>query len=246
MSNLPQSRNRNLPPPAEPADVRRRVMTPLAGPEEPGERKTSLLRHVVAMLVVGGLVFGGIRVYQRALETNTGRYESILNSLQAMGSQVWEARGFLNLPADTDERRKDRDDLPRIFLAAQAGTQKARVAPRILAIEGDPPPGNGFATHQINYYFGDTLGIVLRVRYDDKAESFSFIGVHNRFVPSRMELEQEGKAPEPTLTPAAVPPGLPPAPASPGEQPPGIPAPPLAPDSPPPAEKVSEPPAIPR
>jgi hypothetical protein len=246
MSNLPQSRNRNLPPPAEPADVRRRVMTPLAGPEEPGERKTSLLRHVVAMLVVGGLVFGGIRLYQRALETNTGRYESILNSLQATGKQVWASRGFLDLPADTEERRKDRDDLPRIFLAAQAGAQKARVAPRILAIEADPLFSGGIATHQVNYYFGDELRIMLTVRYNGETESFSFIGVHNRFVPSRKELEQEGKAPAPVLTPPAVPPGLPPAAASPGEQPPGIPAPPLAPDSPPPAEKVSEPPAIPR
>jgi hypothetical protein len=246
MSNLPQSRNRNLPPPAEPADVRRRVMTPLAGPEEPVERRTGLLRHLVAMLVVGGLVFGGIRIYQRALETDTGRYESILNSLQAKGSQVWASRGFLDMPADTEERRKDRDDLPRIFLAAQASAQKARISPRILAIEADPLFSGGIATHQINYYLGEDLRIVLSVRYDGETESFSFIGVHNRFVPSRRELEQEGKAPEPVLAPSPVLPGLPPSPTPPVESPPGgrEPSPPS--ESPPTEEKVSEPPAIPR
>ncbi len=248
-TNLPQSRNRNLPPPPEePADVRRRVMSPLPGPEPKEEKKAGVVRHLVAMLIVGGLVLGGILFYQRALEKDTVRQESLLQSLRRVGEQVWDSRGVLDLPAATETRRKELADLPRIFLAAHAAAQKAGIAPRIMAIEGDPPPGNNLtASHQINFYFDDRPLIVLRVQFDAKSESLSFIGVHNRIVPSREVLIEEGKAAElekPVLPGDSVPspPAEPPASAP----VPPAPAPLAEPDAAPPVEKVSEAPANPR
>jgi len=236
-TNLPQSRNRNLPqPPAEPAELRRRVMTPLPGPQQEPGRLSGLLRSLAAMLAVCGLLFAGIWIYLRGSDTDSKQQEALFNSLQAIGAEVWESRGLAAPHAETEERRKDREDLPRIFTAAQAGFQKSRAAPRIVPIEGDPPPGNGNASHQINYYFGDMLGIVLRVRYDDKSDSFSFIGVHNRIVPARSELRADAAAPEPS--PVPPPEGNLPAPSS-------TDIPPAAPVLAPPVEKVSEPPANP-
>ena len=223
---LPQSRNPNLPqPPPAAAEVHRHLKPPPDAPEEPGRGATAL-RSFIAMLVVGGLIATGIWFYLRGSDENMKQRELIFADLTAIGAGVWDSRGFVAPPAEGEERNKDLADLPRIFTAARTGAEKNNIKPRIVPVEGDPPPGNGNASHQINFFFGDNLGIILRVRYDDKSETFSFIGVHNRIVPSRQVMEEDAAR---SGTPAPVET----APAS------------ALPAAAPPAEKVSEPPANP-
>lgn len=240
-TNLPSSRNRNLPPP--PTAARRQTAAPqnpvdsAGGPSglklalpvvEPDNtvRGASVMRSVVAMLVVGALLFAGIFFYIRSADKDVKRQEQVSTVLLTLGKRIWEMRGFVDLPAATEERQKDIQDMPRIFAAAHAAALKGAGLPRIVPIEGDTSTGRGNATHQIQFFFEDVVKIIIRVYYDAADGSIQFIGIHNRFVPSRVVLEEDAeklrKSAPATLTT--------PAPAA----------------SAPPAEKVSEPPAIPR
>ena len=245
-TNLPSSRNRDLPPP--PAAARSHP----AAPQHPGDsaggppglklalpavepdntgRGPSVIRSVLAMLVVGALLFAGIFFYIRGADKDVKRQEQVSAVLLTLGKRIWELRGFTDLPAATEERQKDLQDMPRIFAAAHAAALNGVGLSGIVPVEGDPPPGRGNATHQIQFFFGDVVRINIRVYYDAADGSIQFIGVHNRFVPSRDVLEEDAerlrKSAPATLTPAPAP--IPPVPAS-----------------APPAEKVSEAPAIPR
>ena len=247
-TNLPKSRNRNLPPPPEqPAEVRRRpVMTPVQqAPEEP-EPGRSILRPILAMLFFGGLLFTGIFFYIRGAETDEKKRENAIAYLTSLGRGIWQMKTASGVfTTESDVRQKDLDFLPQVFAKA---VEKGGNPTNIRIIEGDPPPGSNSATHQIHYVFGDTVKIVLRVYYAPEEGKIIFVGSDNRF---GVEREPASGDPANAAVPAtALPlPNTPPLPApAPSTPPPAIPPAPA--DTPPSVspspEKVSEPPAIPR
>ena len=144
------------------------------------------------------------------------------------------------LSAGTDEAAKDLEDLPRVMAAVRASAGLVR--PDIRIVEGDPPPGNDKASHQILFFLHDRPILVIRVLYDRESGGFTFIGEKNRVVPSRIELEKESK--KPAATPAGTPPAAPPAFSVPPQgavsNPPTTPPAPGPAAPPAPAEKVSE------
>jgi hypothetical protein len=150
--------------------------------------------------------------------------EAILAQLQTLGADLWNSSGLSGaMMVEEGDARKDLADLPRVIGGVR--TAAKQLSPRIQPVEGDPPPGRGNATHQIQYIFNNSPVLLIRLSYDAKTGGWTFIGVYNRIVPSREVLEEETRAA--TEAKEAAPPA---APAS----PPAAPAP--AP------EKVSEPP----
>ena len=166
-------------------------------PDEPG-RGSSPLRAFLAMLIIGGLFATGIWFYLRGSESDLKLREQIFASLELIGSEIWSTGGSMSLGVDPEdgEARLDLEDLPRI-IAALRGASKG-VPPKIQSLEGDPPPGNERASHQILFSYNTHVQLVIRVRYDDKTGIFTFIGVANRIVPSRkVLLESQPPAPPP-------------------------------------------------
>ena len=241
------------------------MMTPVQqAPQRNQDDRGNFLRSLMAMVIVGGLLFVGIFFYIRASDSNIKLQEQTKAQLEALGREIWKTRGMANLGTATEQQQKDLEDLPRIFNAAHTlATQKGTV-PIISVIDGDPPPGRGNANHQIHYFFNDTLNIILHIYVDGKSGEILFVGVHNRLVPER-SLEEENKAasgdksgslpasslPSPTPAPGSTLDAQPPSPLPPASSlPPAAPSPAdnanPSPATPPSAEKVSEPPAIPR
>lgn len=246
-TNLPKSRNRNLPPaPEQPAEVRRRpVMTPVQQAPDVPETGRGILRPLLAMLVIGGLLTAGIFFYIRGAESDNQKRENATNYLTGIGREIWTLKGAaMGLSTESEELKKDLEDMPRIFMkAAESGPPGT-----IRVIEGDPPPGHNNATHQIHYVFKNEVKLVVCILYAPDEGKLLFLGVHHRFdIPDRKSLKPADKpAPAVPLTPGSLPETAPaPAPA----MVPPAPLPPPAADTPPspaPAEKVSEPPANPR
>jgi len=227
-TNLPESRNRNLPPPpahAASVESRRRMMPP-APPDEPN-RGASALRSFLAMLVIGGLLFAGIWFYLRGSESDLKVREQISRSLRVIGADIWETSSSALLTKDTEERQKDFEDLPRVINDVRAWTRARGMLPRIVPGEVDALSSRGNATHEIQYFFGDRTLLIIRVRYHGETGNIGFIGVANGVnVPSRQELPQSSPPADTAQPPPAAGPDPSPAPATSGE-------------------KVSEPPANP-
>ncbi len=224
-TNLPESRNRNLPgPPAHavPVESRRRIFLP--EPQEEPRRGTSALRSFVVMLIIGGLFGTGIWYYLRAAQTEARANEQLFASLTTIGSEIWETTSSSALTTDSEDARKDLEDLPRVMSTIRAWAKARGITPRIMPLEGDPPPGRGTATHQIQFFFSDTPMLVIRVAIRGDGNIY-FLGEVNRVTKSRKEFYESLK-PE-TTAPTNLS-DLLPAPAPPSE------------------EKVSEPPAKPQ
>jgi hypothetical protein len=217
----------------------RPVMTPVqqAPDREEPRRGAPVLRSFMAMLLVGGLMAAGIIFYIRGAREDAKKREQVTTTLESLGWRFWNFPSMTTLPTESEELRKDLADLPRIFNAAHLVAAKNGSPPRIVVIEGDPS-GRGNGTHQIQYFFRDTVGIILHVYYDLKNGEILFFGVHNYIVPARDLNEQE--TPPDSGTPSVIPPSA----ASPAS--PATASPPGGASSPPPAEKVSEPPANPQ
>lgn len=230
-TNLPETRNRNLPPPpahAAAVESRRRLTPPdPPPPDEPG-RATSALRSFVVMLIIGGLFAGGMWYYLRGSESEAQMNEQLNASLTAIGTEIWETTTSLVLTTDSEETQKDFDDLPRVINTIRAWAKSKGVQPRIMPLEGDPPPGKGNATHQIQYFFGNSPMFIIRVACRELGGPIYFLGEANRLdIKSRKEFHDSLT----TVSDRAASPDKTPAPAVP----------------PPAAEgKVSEPPAIPQ
>ena len=225
-TNLPESRNRNLPQPpahAAPVESRRRMMPPDSPtPDEPG-RGTSALRSFVVMLIIGGLFAGGIWYYLRGAESEARVHEQLSASLAAIGTEIWETTTSLALTTDSEEAQKDFDDLPRVIGGIRAWAKSRGVLPRNMSLENDPQPGK----HQIQYFFGDKPMLIIRVACRELGGPVYFLGEANdRLVKSRKEFYEALNPPEPAASPDKAP----------------------APEVPPPAaeDKVSEPPANPQ
>ena len=227
-TNLPETRNRNLPPPpahAASVESRRRMMPP-ASPDEPN-RGASALRSFLAMLVIAGLLFAGIWFYLRGSESDLKVREQIFRSLRVIGAEIWETAGSALLTTDSGERQKDFEDLPRVISGVRAWTRARGMLPRIVPVEVDTLSSRGNATHQIQYFFGDSTLLIIRVHYHGDTGNIGFIGVANGVnVASRQDLLESAPPADPAQPPPAVAPAPAPAPVS-------------------PAEKVSEPPANP-
>ena len=228
-TNLPESRNRNLPPPpAHAADVetRRRMMPPPAPPPGDQGRGISALRSFIVMLIIGGLFAGGIWYYLRGAESEAREGEQLSASLTAIGTEIWETTTSLTLTADSEETKKDFEDLPRVISSIRAWAKSRGLQPRIMPLEGDPPPGKGNATHQIQYFFADKPLLIIRVACRELGGPIYFLGEANRLVKSRKDFYESISSPESAPAPDSTPaPAAPPVPA---------------------ADKVSEPPANPQ
>lgn len=212
-TNLPESRNRNLPgPPAHavPVESRRRLLPP--EPSEEPRRGPSALRSFVVMLVIGGLFGAGIWYYIRGAETEARANEQLFASLTMIGSEIWETTSSSALTTDSEDTQKDLEDLPRVMNAMRAWARARGLAPRIMPLEGDPPPGRGNGTHQIQFFFADNPMLIIRVAIRGDGTIY-FLGETNRVTKSRKEfyesLKPEAaapeKAPEPSTAPAAAP-----------------------------------------
>src|SRR6188474_2559056 len=132
-TNLPESRNRNLPPPP-PAAVDVRLRQPAAPPVEP-RRGPTALRSFFAMLLVVGLLAAGIWFYIRGAESDVKMREAIEARLKGVGAELWANSTSFSLSADTEEASEDLADLPRVILAVR--TAARNVLPDIRVIEGD-------------------------------------------------------------------------------------------------------------
>lgn len=236
-ANLPESRNRNLPPPpAAGAPLHSRPIMP--PPEEP-RRGPTALRSFLVMLLIAGLLGSGIWFYIRGAESDVQVRNRLHAMLTAIGANLWEFGHSDALSADTEDTGKDLADLPRVITGVRNAVKNGH--PEIRVIEGDVQSGRGTASHQILFVIEDRIRLIIRVWYERDTDRFKFIGETNPIVPSRRELEKKSRATTPGTT------GLPPIPGGPL---PGI-APPVTPDTPPPAlptppaaapaaEKVSE------
>ena len=210
-TNLPETRNRNLPPPPVAAvlgETRRSMMPP--PPEEP-RRGANAVRSFVGMVLIGGLLFGGIFFYIRGSQADMKLREQIFSQLESTGAEIWESSGMMaSLHAETEEAKADLADLPRIVSAIKVLADKSKMKPRVLVLEGDLTPGLASATHQIQFLFDDYPKLVIRVRRDRESGVFSFVGVANRLVPSRQVLQDEAAKETPAPPPAETPPAAPP------------------------------------
>jgi len=206
-TSLPESRNRNLPPPpAEGAPVRRRM--PPGPPPEPREGP-SALRSLIVLIIIVGLFGSGIYFYIRSARNDAKVQEQLAITLTSLGHAIWVSGMSLDLATTTEDEAKDLADLPRII--AEIKIAAGKLTPRVKVIEGDPPPGKGNATHQIMYSFNDRPLLIIRVRCFPDSGRVEFLGEVNRVVPSRREYESQSKSTEDTPAPAATIPA-PPAP----------------------------------
>ena len=202
-TNLPASRNRNLPPPPAAAAAVRPPLTP-APPDEP-RRGPSALRSFLAMIFVTGLLGCVLWFYMRGVQSDARVADQLTLTLEGVGRDIWATGKSFGLVTETEDQKKDLADLPRIVAALKLAAKK--VAPEIKIIEGDPPPGKGIGTHQIAYLFNQRILFVVRVRYNTEDGVFRFLGEANRAVPSRKELEEKAavktkqKAPDSPETP---------------------------------------------
>ena len=160
----------------------------------------------------------------RAAQTEARANEQLFASLTTIGSEIWETTSSAALTTDSEDAQKDLEDLPRVMSTIRAWAKARGMVPRIMPLEGDPPPGRGNATHQIQFFFADTPMLVIRVAIRGDGNVY-FLGEVNRVTKSRKEfyesLKPEATAPTTLSDPL-------PAPAPPSE------------------EKVSEPPAKPQ
>ena len=229
---LPESRNRNLPRPEAPAQVSMPARNPL--PDAPRrmssvERRQApwspahadhhplrrFFKHVFALLLCGGLFSGFLYLYHYGVNTEGKQEMTSREILAATGAAVWESGSQILRPTNP-EAAASLDELPLALIAA-----KSKAGPRfpeVSIIDGDPPPGNGSASHQIVYFVKGEAVLVLRMLLDPQSGLFSFVGQGNRLLPKK-----------PTPSPAAEP-----AP-QPSSESPAEPAP-----ATPPTEKVSE------
>lgn len=184
-------------------------------------------KHVFALLLCGGLFGGFLYLYHYGANTEGKQEMNSREILAVTGAAVWESGSQILRPANPDAAAA-LDELPLALIAA-----KSKAGPRfpeVSIIDGDPPPGNGSASHQIVYFVKGEAVLVLRMQLDPQSGLFSFVGQGNRLLPKKPDLS-------PTNNPAANPPADPaPQPASePAADPSAEPAP-----AAPPTEKVSE------
>jgi hypothetical protein len=184
------------------------------------------------MLVIGGLFGTGIFFYIRHAETDAKIGDTIEEELKRAGAEIWTNGTSPTLFANTDESRKDLEDLPRVVMAVRADVKGAE--PEITVAEVDP--GRDIGSHQIIYRIRSKTVLMVRARYDKPTGLFKFIEEKNGINASRKDqktpvtisdrLDPGALVP----VPATAPPG-----ANPAAPPPAVPA-----AGTPPAEKVSE------
>jgi hypothetical protein len=236
-TKLPESRNRNLPGPHADADdePQRKPLPRPPLPERERREGPSFARSLLAMLIVTGLFGTGIFFYMRNAEKDAGMNDIIESELESAGNSIWTVGRSSKLFAETEEAKKDLEDLPRVVMAVRASLRGS--IPDITVAEGDPPHFVG--SHQILYRANKEVVFVVRVRYQKSTGLFEFLGEKNTIKASRKDQKKETPPTpaEPNAAPQPAPPGEAPAvPASPASSPPATP--PAA--RPPSAEKVSE------
>jgi hypothetical protein len=179
------------------------------------------------MVIIGGLFGTGIFFYIRNAQFDATVGDSIEKSLKVAGDEIWKVGFSAALFADTDETRKDLEDLPRVVMAVR--TKAKGFEPEITIVEVDP--GKDLGAHQIVYRIRKDTVLVLRVRYDKPTGLFRFLEEKNGIKASRKDQEFLSPAiPDPPAAPGAVPAPIPPAavpapavpspavPATPGEK----------------------------
>ena len=220
-TQLPVSRNRNLPRPEAPAPV----APPPGGPspdsagaapamsrverrrpawEPPAELSPvqRLVRGIVGMLVACGALGGIIYLYVVGVSTEGKREATAREVLAALGPAVWERGSTMLRPADAAAEAA-LADLPMALIAAK---RKAGVRfPDISVVDGDPPPGKGTATHQIVYFVRGEAVLLLRMHCDPEAGRLEFVGQENRVLPPKEAppVSPDAAAGSPESAPAA-------------------------------------------
>ena len=216
-TQLPVSRNRNLPRPEAAAPVVPPQESTPAGPAaaSPGmsgvERRRPawvppaelsplqrLVRGIVGMLVAIGALGGIIYLYVVGVSTEGKREATAREILAALGPAVWERGPAMLRPADASAEAA-LTDLPMALIAAK---QKADGRfPDISVVDGDPPPGKGTATHQIVYFVRGEALLLLRMHCDPEAGRLDFVGQENRVLPKKEvapgSTDDAAAAPEP-------------------------------------------------
>lgn len=213
---LPESRNRNLPRPEAPAQVSLPARNPL--PDAPRrmssvERRQApwspppadhhplrrFFKHVFALLLCGGLFSGFIYLYHYGVNTEGKQEMNSREILSVTGAAVWESGSQILRPANP-EAAAALDELPLALIAAK--TKAGRRFPEVSIIDGDPPPGDGSASHQIVYFVAGQAVLVIRMQLDPQSGLFTFVGQGNRLLPKK---PTPSPAAEPTAEPAASP-----------------------------------------
>lgn len=198
---LPQSRNRNLPKPEGPAGVvmpgRRAEMRSPGGPamwgverREPWLRDrrapsslTRLVRVLFGLVLVGGMFGGFLYLYFRGVSTEGRQEMGVQALLSVIGAEVWEKGTAELIPAAGIAE----DELALLPLVLMEAKRKAGPKfPDMRIVAGDPPPGNGAATHQILYFIGGEASVVLRMRLDPATGRMEYLGQKNRVLPERV------------------------------------------------------------
>ena len=207
---LPESRNRNLPRPEAPAQVSMPARNPLPdatrrmssverrqapwSPPPPDHHPLRrFFKHVFALLLCGGLFSGFIYLYHYGVNTEGKQEMNSREILAVTGAAVWESGPHILRPANPDAAAA-LDELPLALIAAKS--KAGRRFPEVTIIDGDPPPGNGSASHQIVYFVAGEAVLVIRMQLDPQTGLFTFVGQGNRLLPKK-------SAPSPAAEPAA-------------------------------------------
>jgi hypothetical protein len=163
-------------------------------------------KQVFALLLCGGLFAGFLYLYHYGVNTEGKQEMNSREILSVTGAAIWESGPHILRPANPDAAAA-LDELPLALIAAKS--KAGRRFPEVSIIDGDPPPGNGSASHQIVYFVAGEAVLVIRMKLDPQSGLFSFVGQGNRLLP---------KTPVPSAEPAAQPSAEPASPAAPTEK----------------------------
>jgi hypothetical protein len=156
-------------------------------------------KHVFALLLCGGLFAGFLYLYHYGVNTDGKQEMNSREILAVTGTAIWESGPEFLRPANP-EAAAALDELPLALIAAKSKAQ--RRFPEVSIIDGDPPPGDGSASHQIVYFVAGEAVLVIRMQLDPQSGLFSFVGQGNRLLPKK---PTTSPAAEPTTVPAASP-----------------------------------------
>ena len=152
-------------------------------------------KHAFALLLCGGLFSGFIYLYHYGVNTEGKQEMNSREILSVTGAAVWESGSQILRPANP-EAAAALDELPLALIAAK--TKAGRRFPEVNIIDGDPPPGDGSASHQIVYFVAGEAVLVIRMQLDAQTGLFTFVGQGNRLLPKKT-------FPTPAAEPAAEP-----------------------------------------
>ncbi len=171
-------------------------------------------KHVFALLLCGGLFAGFLYLYHYGVNTEGKQEMNSREILAVTGAAIWESGPEILRPANPDAAAA-LDELPIALIAAKAAakTKASGRFPEVSIIDGDPPPGNGSASHQIVYFVAGEAVLVIRMRLDPQSGLFTFVGQGNRLLP-----KTPVPSAEPTAQPAAQSSAEPASPAAPTEK----------------------------